>query len=272
MYRQVLVCPTDAARQKILWRETSNEPMIPYLLNTVTHGTSPAPFLALRTLIQLAIDEGSQYPRAAEALRKETYLMYSFQEPTQVDEITKRGMLSLVAKLYDPMGWLAPVLVIGKIMIQRLWVTEKDWDAPIDGPMKEQWNKFREQLGCLRTVRIPRWLGLIGSSRLWWKGPSWLILSRDQWSKISGRSEIRTALSVGLVNQVPFLVALGERFSSITTYNRVVAWILRFISNCRRGKVQSPLNPAEIKRAHVEILLAVQQHYFGEGLKSLSRH
>ncbi|UYV70876.1 hypothetical protein LAZ67_8000946 [Cordylochernes scorpioides] len=35
MYRQLLVCPTDAARQKILWRETSNEPMIPYRLNTV---------------------------------------------------------------------------------------------------------------------------------------------------------------------------------------------------------------------------------------------
>ncbi|UYV82215.1 hypothetical protein LAZ67_21001357, partial [Cordylochernes scorpioides] len=70
---RVLVCPTDAARQKILWRETSNKPMIPYRLNTITYGTSPAPFLALITLIQLAIDEGSQYPRAAEALRKETW-------------------------------------------------------------------------------------------------------------------------------------------------------------------------------------------------------
>ncbi|UYV79905.1 hypothetical protein LAZ67_18001017 [Cordylochernes scorpioides] len=62
MYRQVLVCPTDAARQKILWRETSNEPRIPYRLNTVTYGTSPAPFLVLRTLIQMAIYEGSHYP------------------------------------------------------------------------------------------------------------------------------------------------------------------------------------------------------------------
>ncbi|UYV69365.1 hypothetical protein LAZ67_6003331 [Cordylochernes scorpioides] len=235
---KVLVCPMDAARQKILWRGTSNEPMIHYRLNTVTYGTSPAPFLALRTLIQLAIDEGSQYPRAAEALRKETYVddiltgaedsesaillreelicllqkggfvlkkwasndptilnqipqdallkkiqfdgaevvkmlslgwdpvgdyfLYSFQEPTQGDKITKRGMLSLVAKLYDPMGWLAPLIVIGKIMIQRLWVAGKDWDAPIDGPIKEHWKKFREQLGCLRTVRIPRWLGLMG--------------------------------------------------------------------------------------------------------------
>ncbi|UYV69371.1 K02A2.6-like [Cordylochernes scorpioides] len=209
-HHAVLVYPTDAARQKILWRETSNEPMIPYRLNTVTYGTSPAPFLALRTLIQLTIVEGSQYPRAAEALRKETgdlfsrsglpmirtifyqipedarlkkilfdgaevmktlglgwdpvgdYFLYSFLEPTKGDEITKRGMLLLVAKLYDPMGWLAPLIVLGKIMIKRLWVAGKDWDAPIDGPIKEQWKKFREQLGCLRTVRIPRWLGLMG--------------------------------------------------------------------------------------------------------------
>ncbi|UYV75423.1 hypothetical protein LAZ67_13000216 [Cordylochernes scorpioides] len=359
MYRQVLVCPTDAARQKILWRETSNEPMKwasndPTILNQIHED-------ARLKKIQFDGEEvvktlGLGWDPAGD------YFLYSFQEPTQGDEITKRGMLSLVAKLYDPMGWLAPVIVIGKIMIQRLWVAGKDWDAPIDGPIKEQWKKFREQLGCLRTVRIPRWLSLmgiqdiqlhgfsdasedayaaavyirisgsegiraelvaprrtdativlawiktiartlptfvgnrvseiqtsrqiqewrhvpsgenpadlasrgvlgsmIGSSRLWWKGPSWLILSRDQWPKmptISGRSEIRTALSVGLVNQVPFLVALGERFSSITTYNRVVAWILRFISNCRGGKVQSPLNPAEIKRAYVEILLTDEQ-------------
>ncbi|UYV80007.1 hypothetical protein LAZ67_18001380 [Cordylochernes scorpioides] len=339
VYRQVLVCLTDAVRQKILWRETSNEPIIPYRLNTVTYGTSPAPFLALRTLVQLAIDEGSQYPRAAEALKKETrtlisitkggfvlkkwasndptilnqipedarlkkirfdgaevaktlglgwdpaggYFLYSFQEPTQGDEITKRGMLSLVEKLYDPMGWLAPVIVVGKILNNRLWVPGKDWDAPIDGPIKEQWKKFREQLGCLRTVRILRWLGLMGIQDIQRclrrcvvvEGTKLAHFSRDQWPKmptITGRPEIRTALSVGLVDQVPLLVALGERFSSITTYNRVVAWILSFSSNCRGGKFQSPLNPAEIKRAHVEILLVVQQHYFGEELKSLSRH
>ncbi|UYV79854.1 hypothetical protein LAZ67_18000920 [Cordylochernes scorpioides] len=47
-------------------------------------------------------------------------------------------------------------------LIQPLWVAGKDWDAPINGPIKEHWKKFREQLGCLRTVRIPRWLGLMG--------------------------------------------------------------------------------------------------------------
>ncbi|UYV83406.1 hypothetical protein LAZ67_23000906 [Cordylochernes scorpioides] len=99
-------------------------------------------------------------------------------------------------------------------------------------------------------VRIRGVLGsMIGISRLCWKGPNWVISSRDQWPKmptISGRPEIFMALSVGLLDQVPLLVALGERFSSITTYNRVVAWILRFIINCRGGKVQSPLNPVEI--------------------------
>ncbi|UYV63104.1 hypothetical protein LAZ67_2003156 [Cordylochernes scorpioides] len=28
-----------------------------------------------------------------------------------------------VQVIYDPMGWLAPVIIIGKILIQKLWIT-----------------------------------------------------------------------------------------------------------------------------------------------------
>ena len=42
---------------KILQREDQNEPVKVYKLNTVTYGTACAPFLAVRTLHQLAQDE-----------------------------------------------------------------------------------------------------------------------------------------------------------------------------------------------------------------------
>ena len=44
-------------------------------VNTVTYGTSAAPYLATRCLKKLAEDNQTEFPRAAEALSKEFMLM-----------------------------------------------------------------------------------------------------------------------------------------------------------------------------------------------------
>lgn len=44
MYRQILVDNAHRKYQKIVWRFSPNEPIQTYQLNTVTYGTSPAPF------------------------------------------------------------------------------------------------------------------------------------------------------------------------------------------------------------------------------------
>lgn len=54
MYRQILLNPVHRHMQVILWRENESEPMKYYQLNTVTYGTSSAPFLSTRCLVQLA--------------------------------------------------------------------------------------------------------------------------------------------------------------------------------------------------------------------------
>lgn len=74
MYRQISIDPRDRLYQKILWREDSQQPIKTYTLNTVTYGTSAAPFLAIRTLHQLANDEGNRYPMAAKILRNDFYV------------------------------------------------------------------------------------------------------------------------------------------------------------------------------------------------------
>lgn len=58
MFRQIKIHPEDAKFQKILWRDNPNEPIKTFTLDTVTYGTASAPFLAVRTLKQLARDEG----------------------------------------------------------------------------------------------------------------------------------------------------------------------------------------------------------------------
>jgi len=55
MYRQILVHPVDRHLQRIVWRFSTADNIRKYRLNT--YGLVYAPFLAIRTLRQLAIDE-----------------------------------------------------------------------------------------------------------------------------------------------------------------------------------------------------------------------
>ncbi|XP_077296682.1 uncharacterized protein LOC143918616 [Arctopsyche grandis] len=68
MYRQILIAPEDRNLQRIIWRYDLNSPIKHYKLNTVTYGTSSAPFLATRCLVQLAEDNKVKFPEASEAI------------------------------------------------------------------------------------------------------------------------------------------------------------------------------------------------------------
>ncbi|XP_028159736.1 uncharacterized protein LOC114352350, partial [Ostrinia furnacalis] len=74
MYRQILVSKDDVDYQRILWRECPTQPIQEYRLLTVTYGTSCAPFLAIRTLHQLAEDEKHDFPVEAEILKTDLYM------------------------------------------------------------------------------------------------------------------------------------------------------------------------------------------------------
>lgn len=56
------------------------------------------------------------------------YFAYSIQL-TQVEVFSKRTTLSLAAKLFDSLGWLAPVIIRAKVMFQSTWLLGIDWDT-----------------------------------------------------------------------------------------------------------------------------------------------
>ena len=47
---------------------------------------------------------------------------YTFVSIAQTSKITKRQILSSIAKLFDPAGWLAPLIIKAKILMQQLWL------------------------------------------------------------------------------------------------------------------------------------------------------
>ncbi|GFV20524.1 integrase catalytic domain-containing protein [Trichonephila clavipes] len=68
MYRIIYIVESQRSLQRILWKEDVNEPVKVYQLNTVTYGTASVLFLAMRTLKQISIDEGENFPLAASVL------------------------------------------------------------------------------------------------------------------------------------------------------------------------------------------------------------
>lgn len=48
-------------------------------------------------------------------------LTYYIKTCSPSNQITKRYMLASIAQIYDPLGLLSPVVILAKILIQRLW-------------------------------------------------------------------------------------------------------------------------------------------------------
>lgn len=71
---------------------------------------------------------------------------------------TKRAILSDIAKLFDPLGWLAPTMVTAKLLIQELWIRDLDWDKAVPNDIEEKWMNYRSQSPILGEIRIPRWI------------------------------------------------------------------------------------------------------------------
>ena len=108
-----------------MWRESPSEPIRDYCLNTVTFGTASAPFTAIRTIKELATNKKEEFPIGCSIhsskwnCGKDTFKLQMVDLCTD-PPFTKRRILSNVAKIFDPMGWVQPLIVPAKILIQDI--------------------------------------------------------------------------------------------------------------------------------------------------------
>ncbi|XP_075159825.1 uncharacterized protein LOC142232979 [Haematobia irritans] len=236
MYRQILVHPNDVQYQRILFRPSPGQQIKDYTLNTVTFGINCAPYLAIRTLIQLARDSQVTYPLASKAILNETYVddilsgahdtstakealsqlismlnsagfplkkivsnctevlcsvpkenlldtnflkfyetsgtktlgiqwnamcdefIYNLELCPKPGPITKRQILSMVSKLFDPVGWVSPIIIQAKILLQQLWIEGTQWDEPVKPTTLQKWLDFLDSMKRISLIKIPRWV------------------------------------------------------------------------------------------------------------------
>lgn len=235
MYRQINIHSHQRDFQRILWRFSNDHPVQEFSLKTVTYGVSSAPFLALRTLLQLAEDENKAFPLAAQILRSDVYVddvvtgcstlneailikdqlislfqkggfelrkwasnsstflktipescrqlqslsfhdeddsvvkilglkwlpcsdVFSYRVEPIEQPCTKRSILSELARIFDPLGFLAPLTFYTKYLIQYLWTLGLEWDETPPSNVINIWAKYKSELSCLLSIQISRCL------------------------------------------------------------------------------------------------------------------
>ena len=81
-----------------------------------------------------------------------TYLKDNIME----DKLSKRVMLKIIASVYDPLGFLAPVMIKFKVLLQEMWRRGIEWDDDIPEDIRLKWNKISVDLRSLQNIALPR--------------------------------------------------------------------------------------------------------------------
>ncbi|GFW18204.1 uncharacterized protein TNCV_4007441 [Trichonephila clavipes] len=69
---------------------------------------------------------------------------------------TKRDVLSTIAKIFDPVGLMTPVISKAKIFLQRLWRSKLEWNDLLPAEEYREWQQFLVSLENINNIEIPR--------------------------------------------------------------------------------------------------------------------
>jgi hypothetical protein len=80
------------------------------------------------------------------------------EQKIQGKRITKRMILSQIARIFDPLGFAAAFIVKAKIGMQHLWQKGVDWDEQLPVDEHNKWMELFAQMKELNGVTIERCL------------------------------------------------------------------------------------------------------------------
>ena len=82
---------------------------------------------------------------------------YCFLFKTTLDKkpFTRKGLLSVVNSIFDPLGFISPLTVTGKILLQEATPQFVDWDEPLSTKHQVKWNEWKQSLEQSEDITIP---------------------------------------------------------------------------------------------------------------------
>lgn len=94
---------------------------------------------------------------------KSDILSYKITIPSG-QPVTKRNILSTIARLYDPCGYCNPVIFRFKMLLQTLFMDGLNWDEPVPGSVIAQYEDLINDLRCLSRLQRPRCVTIPGAT------------------------------------------------------------------------------------------------------------
>ena len=81
---------------------------------------------------------------------------FQFRVTINNKPLTRRGILSIVSTIYDPLGFIAPFILEGKKILQCMCSESGNWDDEISSELLPRWERWLTFVHNLDQIQIPR--------------------------------------------------------------------------------------------------------------------
>ncbi|XP_061767066.1 uncharacterized protein LOC133559368 [Nerophis ophidion] len=81
---------------------------------------------------------------------------FQFRIIVKDKQLTRRGVLSTIASVFDPLGFVAPFILLGKQILQTLCSEKVTWDETLPEQVCPRWESWLRDLPELASMRIQR--------------------------------------------------------------------------------------------------------------------
>ncbi len=225
---------------------------------------------------------------------------FTFEIATEAKPFTRRGVLSTVNSIFDPLGFVAPVTIQGKSIMRELNNQNDDWDTPLPKEMEEKWIRKSSHPNQWKYVHTAENHADIATRSVtaahlqdtsWLYGPKFLLNNpqtlheENTHELVNPSSDAEVRPEVSTLNTTLMSKSLGaQRFSKFSTWKSSTRTIARLLHISRQFHTGSTTQTSSCKGWHycsnaptVEELLcaekiiikAVQQETYAQEYKSL---